>query len=256
MLAQPAVMGVTTTPLAAVQPGVWDRGPALRVQIKGGSLESATEAALLAGANLMAIGDGSAEGWELLQFRDARLIAPGLWEIQTRLRGQAGTDAFMPAVWPVGSTVVLLDAAVVQVDLPPSARNQMRHWRIGPGTRAPDDPSYRHIGAAFRGAGLRPLSPCHLAVRGTAITWVRRTRVHGDDRGGPDVPLGEAQERYSARLVRDGSVLAETIVGEPRWTVPAQMWNAAKAGGAFEIQIAQLSDMFGAGPYARMTVNG
>ncbi|AVI58281.1 host specificity protein [Paracoccus yeei] len=251
-----SIMGVTLAPLAAARPGVWDRGPALRIRVKGGALESATETALMSGANLLALGDGSAEGWELLQFRDARLVSPGVWDIATRLRGQAGTDAFMPEVWPAGSTVVLVDGSARQVDLAPSALNQMRHWRIGPATRAVDDASYRHVALAFRGAGLRPLSPCHLSVRGSTVTWVRRTRVQGDGWEGADVPLGEAQERYSASLVRDGAVLAQALVGEPRWAVPAEVWSSAKAGGAFEIRIAQLSDTFGAGPQARMRIDG
>ncbi|MTH33902.1 host specificity protein [Paracoccus limosus] len=251
-----SIMGVTLGPLAAARPGAWDRGPALRLQVKGGQLESASGTALLGGVNLVAIGDGSAENWELMQFRDARLISAGVWEISARLRGQAGTDALMPQVWPAGSIVVVLDGSARQVDLPPSARNQLRHWRIGPGTRAPDDASYRHIAAAFRGAGLRPLSPCHLRANGNEVTWIRRTRVQGDGWDGPDVPLGEAQERYSVRLVQNGNVLAQALVGEARWVVPLEKWNQARAAGAFAIEIAQLSDTFGAGPIARMMIDG
>ena len=250
-----SVIGVTLGPLAAARPGVWDRGPPLRLRLKGGTLGSASEAALLAGANLIAIGDGSAEGWELIQFREARLVGPGLWEIAMRLRGQAGSDALMPPAWPAGSLAVLLDGSAVQVDLPPEARNQTRHWRIGPALRAHSDPSYRAVTAAFRGAGLRPLSPCHLARVGRAVSWVRRTRVQGDGWDGPDVPLGETQERYSVRLVRAGAVLAQAMVGEPRWTIPEAAWNAAQGGGSFAIEVAQLSDVFGAGPFARMDVN-
>ena len=209
----------------------------------------------MAGANLMAIGDGTAEGWELLQFAEARLISPGLWELSMRLRGQAGTDALMPEIWPVGSTVVLLDGAAQQVDLAPSARNQLRYWRIGPATRAPDDASYRPVGAAFRGAGLRPLSPCHITLKGRAISWIRRTRIQGDGWDGPDVPLGEAQELYLIRLVQSGNVLAQAQVATPHWNVPQDVWSSAMAGGAFAVEVAQLSDTFGPGPYARRMIN-
>ncbi len=254
-IAQPSVMGQTLTPLTRARPGVWDRGPALRVRVKGGTLEGATPEALMAGANLLAVGDGSAEGWELLQFAEARLISPGLWELSMRLRGQAGTDALMPDVWPVGSTVVLLDGAAEQVELAPTARNQLRYWRVGPATRAPDDASYRPIAAAFRGVGLRPLSPCHLTLKGRAISWNRRTRIQGDGWDGPDVPLGEAQELYLIRLVRDGNVLAQAQVSAPHWTVPQDIWSSAVAGGAFAVEVAQLSDTFGPGPYARRMID-
>ncbi len=250
-----SVMGVTETPLDRARAGVWDRGPALRIRVKGGALRSANEAALMAGANLLAIGDGTPEGWELLQFATARLVSAGLWEISHRLRGQAGTEAFMPEVWPAGSIVVLLDGSAPQVDLAPSARNQLRHWRIGPAIRGPDDPSYRPISQAFRGAGLRPLAPCHLTIDGQELGWIRRGRIAADGWEGPDIPLGESRERYLARLVRNGSVLGQAILSEPRWSIPAALWASARAGGAFHAEVAQLSDEFGPGPFIGRMIN-
>jgi hypothetical protein len=161
----------------------------------------------------------------------------------------------MPLVWPAGSMVVLLDGAAEQVDLAPSARNQMRYWRIGPALRDPSDASYRSVSGAFRGAGLRPLSPCHLWVTGSTVTWIRRTRIEGDGWDGPDVPLGETEERYSARLVRDGALIAQALVSSPRWEVPASTWAQARGGGDFTVEVAQLSDAFGAGPFARMDIH-
>ncbi|MDS9466011.1 glycoside hydrolase TIM-barrel-like domain-containing protein [Paracoccus sp. MBLB3053] len=250
-----SVIGTTLTPLAKARSGVWDLGPALRMRVKGGNLESVSATALLEGKNLLAIGDGSAEGWELVQFRDAKLVSSGVWEVSVRLRGLAGTEAMMPDVWPAGSLVVLMDGAAVQLDIPPSARNQQRHWRVGPGTHGPDDPSYRTLTAAFRGAGLRPFSPCHIAVNGSTITWIRRTRIQGDGWEGLDVPLGETREEYLARLVQNGSIIEQAIVSEPRWDVPIQVWSQLRAAGAFEVEIAQMSDEFGAGPFARKVIN-
>ena len=251
-----AIMGVTVSPMAAARAGVWDRGPALRVRLKGGQLRAATDAALLAGANVMAIGDGTPDRWELFQFARAELVAPGLWEIGMRLRGQAGTDALMPEVWPAGSIVVMIDGAPRQVDLPPDARGMVRHWRIGPASRAPDDPSYRERTHAFAGAGLRPLSPCHLSVVGRQVGWTRRTRVGGDGWEGWDVPLGEAAERYVVRLMRGATRLYEWTVAEPRHEIPQQTWDSVRAEGAFTIEVAQLSDVYGPGPFVRRTIDG
>lgn len=88
------------------------------------------------------------------------------------------------------------------------------------------------------------------------MSWIRRTRIQGDGWDGPDVPLGEAQERYSVRLIQNGSLVAHAMTDQPRWVVPLEKWNQVKAAGAFAIEVAQLSDTFGAGPTARMVFNG
>ena len=232
-----------------------DRGPALRLRVKGGNLRSVTRNALLAGGNVMAIGDGSPGNWELMQFSEAKLVAPGEWEISGRLRGQAGTDALMPAEWPAGSVVVLMDGAPRQVDLDPDARGQLRHWRIGPSSQSPDDESYRARSLVAAGAGLRPLSPCHLSVRDREVTWVRRTRTGGDGWDAPEVPLGEAYERYVIRLVRGTSELHREEVSRPAWTIPESVWTRAAQGGGFVIEVAQLSEIHGPGPSVRRNIH-
>lgn len=94
LIARPARIGVTETALFAAAAGVWDRGPALRVRMLSGQLASVPPAAVLGGANLMAIGDGVV--WELFQFTEAELVEPGLYDLRLRLRGQQGTDGVMP----------------------------------------------------------------------------------------------------------------------------------------------------------------
>ncbi|MDO5704092.1 MAG: host specificity protein, partial [Paracoccus sp. (in: a-proteobacteria)] len=242
-----SIMGVTETDLAAARPGMTDRGPALRVRLKGGGLKSASRVGVLSGVNLMAIGDGTPGGWELFQFTRAEPVEPGVWEISGRLRGQAGTDALMPETWPAGSAVVLLDGAPEQVNLSPAARGQVRHWRIGSAMRGPEDGSYRSLSARVEGNGLRPFSPCHLRLTDNALTWVRRTRIGGDGWDGLDVPLGETREAYLVRLIRDGRVFSETVTAETRMTLPPGI----AGGGAFTAAVAQLSDEYGAGPFAR-----
>ncbi|HHW33467.1 MAG TPA: host specificity protein [Paracoccus solventivorans] len=255
ILPGPSVMGVTLEPLAAARPGVLDRGPALRLRLKGGNLRSVTANALLAGGNLLAIGDGSPDRWELMQFAQARLVAPGEWEVWDRLRGQAGTDALMPDEWPAGSVVVLLDGGPRQVDLPASARLQLRHWRVGPASLSPEDAAYRQQAVVAGGAGLRPLSPCHLRLEGRIARWIRRTRVEGDGWEAPEVPLGEASERYLLRLLRGEVELHRAEVTGPEWEIPVSIWAAARAGGGFAVAVAQLSELYGPGPSVRRNVD-
>jgi hypothetical protein len=258
-IAARATIGRTLTPLFAARVGVRDRGEPLRLQLSTDALESVSEARLLDGANLVAIGDGSAGNWELLQFAAATLVAPGVWEISQRLRGQAGTDGTMPDVWPVGSTVVILNAAVEQISLAQNARGLTRHYRIGSARLPFDDQSYSHLAEAFDGAGLRPYAPCHLRAvadgSDTAVSWVRRTRIDGDTWASTEVPLGETEERYLVRVLQGGSILREITTLSAQWSYSAAMKAADIAAGAYEIQVGQLSAAFGVGPFARIEIN-
>ncbi|MDH5798117.1 MAG: host specificity protein, partial [Paracoccaceae bacterium] len=213
---------------------------------------------MLSGANLAAVGDGSADGWEVIRFSHAALVGPGEWEISTRLRGVGGSPV-PEAGWPAGSRFVLLDSRVVPMALPLEARGLARQYRVGPAARAPDDPTFRHFVQAFDGIGLRPLSPVHLkAVRDggdLSLAWVRRTRVGGDSWGAGDVPLSEESERYLLRVVAGGTVKREETVSLPAWTYTAAMQAADGMSGSFELHVAQISAYFGPGLFGRIEIN-
>ncbi|WBL34428.1 glycoside hydrolase TIM-barrel-like domain-containing protein [Sinirhodobacter sp. HNIBRBA609] len=254
-----AAIGETLSPLAAAQPGVWDRGVPLRIALASGELESADVARVFNGANLIAIGDGSSTNWELFQFAQATLVETDVWEVSLRLRGQLGTDTNMPEVWPVGSTVVLIDEAPTQIEAIASARNLARHYRIGPASRPYDDPSYEHVVEAFPGIGLRPLSPVHLksnrTVSGVTFEWTRRTRIDGDSWEGVDVPLGESIEQYRVRVLVNGAICREDITAAPMWTYSDTMRESDGISDDFEIHVAQISEVFGAGSWAKLSVS-
>mgnify|MGYP000275796604 FL=1 len=259
MVDRPAFIGVTETPLSRGASSRWERGPALRVRLGSGNLTSAEEEAVLAGANVVAIGDGSPENWEIVQFRDATLVAPATFEIRHRLRGQLGTDGVMPDIWPAGSLVVVLDAALKQISLPQSARGLTRNYRIGDAARSYDAPGVVARSEAFDGIGLRPYSVCHLRKTGAAgsdvtLKWIRRTRVDGDSWQSVEVPLGEEVERYRLRIRNGAAVVREVQTSTPGWTYTAAMQGVDGAGPATVIEVAQLSNSFGAGPAVRLAL--
>ena len=259
-LGRRAVIGVTQSPLVRAQPGLWDRGEPLRVRLRSGELTAQMPEAVLNGANLMAIGDGSSDRWELFQFAQAIPVGPRVWDIGLRLRGQLGSDALMPDVWPAGSIVVLMDDAPEQIALPATMRSLARHYRIGSAGRAYDDPSYVHQIEAFAGVGLRPLSPCHLRAQETAagwsFVWTRRTRIGGDAWEGYEVPLGEAQEMYLVRVRQGTAIRREEVVTTPSWTYATATRLADGVSGAYEVDVAQISDVFGPGLAASIGVGG
>ena len=250
-------VGVTETPLQPGPRGRYDLGPALQVRMLYGQLESVGRLALLNGANLCAIGDGTPDGWEVIQFRDAALIDTDTYLLTHRLRGQGGTERTDP--WPVGSYLVRLDGSPQQIDLPEAKRGLARHYRIGPGGRPVDDPSYGHAVMAFDGVGLRPLSPVHLRLEGDAgqdrtLHWTRRTRIDGDRWDIPDVPLGEETESYVIRVIQDDAVIREAAATGPEWTYTAAAQAQDALSGPYALQVAQVSARFGVGRFAVLDV--
>ncbi|MBR9764667.1 MAG: host specificity protein [Rhodobacteraceae bacterium] len=252
-----ATVGVTTTPLARGPVGRHDRGAPLGVTLTSGTLASTDAGGLLAGANLMAIGDGDPANWEIFQFRDATLTGDRSYLLSHRLRGQLGSEALMPDVWPEGSWVVLLDQVPQQITLAPSQRRLARHYRVGPAARGPDDPSYRHEVWAFDGIGLKPYAPCHLravaqADGDIAFDWIRRTRIEGDSWDLAEVPLGEDRLAFLLRIRQGGAVVREVEVTNDGWTYSAVDQAADGVSGLAQLEVAQVSASFGPGAFATL----
>ncbi len=253
-IAAPSVIGVTESPLLAAPPGLLDRGAPLRIKVTGGTLSSSTLDAVLNGANVMAIGDGSAGNWEVFQFVEAQIVAPDTYEVSMRLRGQLGTDGIMPPIWPTGSEVVLLDRTPQQIELPLSARGLARYYRVGVAGRGFADPTVVSRVEAFDGIGLRPYPVAHFrAARQISgdldVSWIRRTRIDGDSWLSVEVPLGENGEAYRVRVRAGAAILAETEVTTASWTYDAALQILNGATVPFRVEVAQVSDRFGLGPF-------
>lgn len=252
-----AVMGELLEDLVRVEAGRWSEASVL-VRVSGGVLQSRAEIEVLNGANLAAVRAGSGD-WEVLQFRDAELVAVGEYRLKGLLRGQTGTDGIMPDIWFAGADFVLLDGAQVQLDVPSSWRGLPRHYRIGPAKLGYDSPRYDHSVETFEGIGLRPYAPAHLKAEGSgdlAVNWVRRTRVDGDSWAGLEVPLGEESEAYRLRVVQGGVTLREETLSAASFTYTVVMQGADGAVAPYDLEVAQISTTYGAGPDARITING
>jgi hypothetical protein len=230
------------------------------VVLSGGELSSADPGSVLNGANAMAIGDGSAGNWEVFQFAEAQIVAPDTYELSVRLRGQAGTDGLMPAVWPQGSIVVLLDQTLTQIELPLSARGLARYYRFGAVARGFDDPDVVLRVEAFDGAGLRPYPVAHLRARlvggDLAVSWIRRTRIDGDTWQAFEVPLAEEAERYLVRVLQANDLRAEYPVTEPQFLYSSAMRLVDLQPGPYRIEVAQISAQYGPGPYRAIDAAG
>ncbi|SEM43780.1 Putative phage tail protein [Loktanella fryxellensis] len=254
---QRSVIGTLTAPLPAGRMDLWDR-QTLRVRLVSGALKAVDPDAVLSGANVVALGDGSLDAWEIVQFAQAQLVGDRTWALTEMLRGQRGTRASMPAVWPAGTRVVVLDGRPEQVTIPTAARGRTRHFRYGPVKRPVTDRSYRHVVTVPKGNGLRPYPVVHLTTRRSGgdldLRWIRQTRIDGDlwDRG--DVPLGEESEAYVVQVRQGDTILREVTVTQARWIYAQDARLGDGVAGDYVLAVAQISARYGAGPFVRIDV--
>ncbi|MFK7746313.1 MAG: glycoside hydrolase/phage tail family protein [Roseobacter sp.] len=247
-----SIVGLTQSQLGHGPVGCFDDGAPVEVKLMSGTLSSVDDQALLSGANLAAIGDGTPGNWEVFQFGAADLVDVDTYHLTRRLRGQLGSDGLMPDVWPEGSWFVLLNGIPEQIDLSRNLRRVSQTYRIGPARRSVYDPSYVERTDSFDGNGLRPYAPAHLKVGANQdgaieVNWIRRTRVDGDSWDTPEVPLGEEAESYILRIVKEGAVIREEIVPEPLWIYPLSEQAADGLLGEFTVEVAQISATYGPG---------
>jgi hypothetical protein len=244
------VIGQLTTPLLRGPVGTWDRQSGVGVKLIRGELSSGDVTTVLSGTGAIAIGDGTAENWEILQFGKADPTASQEYTLSGFLRGQAGTSGLMPDTWPTGSLVVLLDGTLAQVGLASTTRGTQRHFRYGPASEPLGDETYRYKVETFAGNGLRPYPVTHLKAIALGndwqVSWIRQTRIDGDDWSGLDVPLGEDRESYILHVSVGGVISDTQLLSEPTWT------GSLPAGA--QISVAQVSERFGPGPFQDIDV--
>lgn len=260
LASQPATMGVTAWDFYSGPTGRWDRGNMVQVTLGGGQLASAADLLVLGGANLAAIQNADGD-WEVLQFATAKFISAGVYNLSNFLRGQFGTEAAIRNPVAAGAPFVLLDAAVIQVDMTAADIGLAYNWKYGPAPYDIGNAAYSTLLAyAFRGVGLRPLSPCQVKgafVSGDlAVTWKRRTRISGDSWEQVEVPLSEDSETYEVDVM-DGATVKRTISA----TTPAATYTAAQQTAdwgapqaSYTVRVYQMSASYGRGAVASVTV--
>jgi GTA TIM-barrel-like domain/Putative phage tail protein len=251
-----ATMGTLVTPLPAGPLFVFDRETSCDVVMRSGALASLSDAEVLNGGNIAAVGD-AASGYEIIQFAKAELIAADTYRVSGLLRGQAGSNAEMLPNRAVGADFVLLNRAVVQ----PRDGALTAIWRFGPSQFDSGHASYVELSTEGRGRGLRPLSPAQLRIAADGgdivFTWIRRTRIEGDPWELAEVPLGEDTEAYRIEILDGAAVKRSADVTKPFYRYLASDITAdfGTAPSAFTIGVAQLSATFGAGAKTMRTLH-
>ena len=235
--AAPAVMGLATSVLDAAGSALIDAAHDVEVTLLHDAmwLESRSDAALVNGANLAALGD------ELIQFGRAEPLGANRFRLSRLLRGRRGTE-WAATTHVSGEAFILIEpASLAALDLPAaSIGGEARVIARGVGDGDTPPLAVRRID----GEAVRPPSPMHLKAQALAggdveLEWVRRSRAGWAWLDGSDTPLGEEAELY--RLTIAGAGFERSIdLTSPSYLYPTADLAADSVQGPVEIRISQI----------------
>jgi hypothetical protein len=233
-----AVMGQVVVTPGAAGSAVLDLAGSAEVELLSEAmwLESRSDSALAAGANLAVIGD------ELLQFGVAEPLGGRRFRLSRLLRGRRGTE-WAAAAHAAGEAFALVDPDTLILLEPPLAAlgGEARVLATGLG-----DAAAAPAAAPISGEAMRPPSPVHLHAErrpdgDVSIGWVRRSRSGWAWLDGADTPVGEEREAYRLTLAGGGS--PRTVeVGEPTFLYTAAAQAVDGAAGPLSIAVVQLGN--------------
>jgi len=246
--------GWSATVLAnTANPWTWDETNKVQIALTQGTLDSKTALEVLNWTNVALLGD------EIIQWRNATVLASGLYELSGLLRGRRGTE-WATGTHTMGERFVLLsDDGVYRAPLPATEINKTAYYKgIPDGGNWDDAPSNPFV---FKGNSLRCFAP--VQVKGArdgsgnlTITWKRRTRWYGEWLDGTDVPLFEDAEKYEIDIL-SGSTVKRTITA----TTPTAAYSAAdqvvdfgSAQSAINIAVYQINAVIGRGQVKQATI--
>jgi hypothetical protein len=256
-----AILGVTTTTLAAFTGVGFDERNTVTVSLSYGTLSSSTRAGLLADASI----NNMMIGAELVRFRTATFVSAGVYTLSGLLRGQKGTEWAMAGHTSADVVVLIQTAGIryVAIDLPSlSSERFYKGVTLGKSLASVSGESF-----TCEGVSLKPLAPVNLRrTIGTGnqitVTWDRRTRLATTFTGaaGVSVPLGELTEAYEVDVVLiAGSVLKRTITATSAsaiYTAAMQTADGIGASTPIRFDVYQMSAVVGRGYVASLTTAG
>ncbi|GGH62108.1 hypothetical protein GCM10010975_26470 [Comamonas phosphati] len=241
------VMGTATTVLGNWQGGVvFDEANTVTVQVSG-ELASSTRDAMLLDDSINALLLGS----EIVRFRSAALLSPGVYLLSGLLRGQRGTEWAM-GTHAAGERCVLLGNALRRVASQTNEiglERQIKAVTLGMFLSDGTPKGFTDTGVA-----LKPFSPANPRALADGadllVTWQRRTRRSYQYAGAaPVVPLGEASEAYRVRVSAGATQLRSDVVTAAtyRYTSDMQAADGVASGTALQFEICQISATVGPG---------
>jgi hypothetical protein len=238
----------------------WDTENSLLVSLDSGEFVAASEAAVIAGANRVAV--GSHGRWEIVQFRDVLAIGASTFRLSHLLRGRRGTEVHIGSS-VAGDTVVLLsDGALVRMPLQTSDIGQEYLYRaVTVGLSIAGVESQPFTGA---GQSLEAWAPVRIqGVRDVGndltISFSRRSRFGSDlTPAWQNLPLTESPEAYEIDILGNspGDVLRtiSTSTESAVYTEAQQITDFGDAQALVAVRVYQMSTIVGRGLAGEATI--
>lgn len=245
--ASDAVWGDCVSTLPDALASVIDEGSELIVNIKNGTLASVAQDDLDASDTLnLAVVGSNANGWEIIQYRDATLqSADGNWRqysLEGIYRGRRGTEQFT-GTHAAGDRILLLTNVVARIDLGANEIGDTDYYKMTSIGFDPDNSAAQSV--AFAGNSHRPYAPANITLHQDGATldwqigWDARSRIGGNNIDGVDVPVGESSELYRVKIM-DGATEVREIDATSQsatYTAAQQIadWGSVQSGLSVDI---------------------
>ncbi|MBY0562889.1 MAG: glycoside hydrolase/phage tail family protein [Hyphomonadaceae bacterium] len=243
-----ATMGELTWALWPGSVDRWDEGNRFRIRLYGGAPSSASEVAVLNGANVFAI-ESSAGEWEIVQARNCTLVAPNEYELSGLLRGRLGSAHAMRVPHPAGARIVQLEATLARVNIAPHEWGEALSFVAPPAGAPPEDSRAHTFTVTLKRVALRPWAPAHLRARRGAngdidVSWVRCARIGGDAWGAAEPPLGASTEAYKLVVLNGAAPVRTVIVSAPAYlySVVEQTADFGVIPSSLRFRVMQIGD--------------
>lgn len=255
-----ATLGELKTSLPAGVAARWNYHSVVDVEIYKGNLSSQLSSQVLSGGNVAAVRSNDG-GWEVLQFSTSQLVGLNTWRLSGFLRGQVGTEAEMLAGAGIGAEFVLINQAVQPLTYEPFEVGLALDWKITPPGKAIADPGNANVSFAPGLRGFTPLAPVHLRAKlqsnaDVGLSWIRRDRINADVWSDGEIPMSEAEEKYSVTLKDGPTILRQWETGTPsvNYQRADQLSDIASFPVNLTLRVAQISAVYGPGLAAELSI--
>jgi hypothetical protein len=220
------IAGRCSTVLADLAAGAgtwtWDDASTLTVVLDegaGGTLASATKAAIEADATLNVAWVGAHGRWECIRYASAELVDTRTYLLSGLLRGQQGTEHAIGTHEADDAFVKIQVAGLARLEAGAGDIGATRYFKAVPSGRSSAVVSAETV--VYTAEGLKPYAPVDLSYDGATLSWNRRSRLAYPSPYTGQPMLGEASESYDVRLMDGVTEMSSATVSTPAWTVQA-----------------------------------